>query len=207
MHCTILDDLLSTFHHYRWKYRMTILGTVTFALTSTASSAILSNSSPQIIAAVASANILTLVGIHFWQSNLLKSKVKELISMHPTGSHQTGIEAVFRRLYSRKIADSDEYTLDLWRKVKQHFEIGWIREEDIESMKRISENEFKLLSYILEVDVPSLRRRTAPELNNQINQNQGPYTATTVDMLLRNVLDRDGGGGGGGVSRGSGDEK
>jgi hypothetical protein len=31
-------------------------------------------------------------------------------------------------------------------------------------MKRVTDNDFNLLKYIIEVDVPSLRRRTAPEL-------------------------------------------
>lgn len=145
---------------------MTIFGTVTVAIGTTGASAVLFGS-PQIIAAVASANVLALLGVHFWQSTILKGKVKELITMEG----KDGIESVFKRLYSRKIADGDEYTMDLWRKAKYHFEIGWIREQDIESMKRITENEFSLLQYILETDVPSLRRRTAPELAmpNKIN--------------------------------------
>jgi hypothetical protein len=187
MQCTILDDLLASFHNHRWKYRLTIFGTVTFALTTTASSAVLFGS-PQIIAAVGSANILALLLVHYWQSNLLKGKVRELIAM----DGRSGIESVFKRLYSRKIADGDESTMDLWRKVKYHFDIGWIREEDIESMKRISASEFELLKYILETDVPNLRRRTAPELTmgNQLN------------AVLRNVLEDGGRGGVGGGGRG-----
>lgn len=151
---------------------MTIFGTVAVGVGTTGASAALFGS-PQIIAAVASANVLALLGVHLWQSTILKNKVKELITMEG----KNGIESVFKRLYSRKIADGDEYTMDLWRKVKYHFEIGWIREEDIESMKRISENEFNLLKYILETDVPSLRRRTAPELT----------VPNRMNLLLRNV--------------------
>jgi hypothetical protein len=179
MHCTILDDLLSSFHSHRWKYRMTIFGTLSFALSSTAASAILF-ASPQIIAAVGSANILSLLLVHYWQSTVLKGKVQELITMEG----RQGIESVFKRLYSRKIADGDESTMDLWRKVKYHFDIGWIREEDIESMKRISESEFELLKYILETDVPNLRRRTAPELTMMSGGGGQPLSA-----VLRNVLE------------------
>lgn len=166
MHCTILDDILASYHNYRWKYRMTIFGTVSIAIGTTASVVTLF-ASPQIIAAVLSANILSLLGVHYWQSTLLKNKVSELITM----DGKNGVESVYKRLYARKIADSDEYTMDLWRKVKYHFDIGWVREEDIESMKRISDKDFELLKYIIDTDIPGLRRRTAPELTipNRIN--------------------------------------
>lgn len=166
MHCTILDDILSAYHNARMKYRMTIFGTVSIGIASTAS-VITFFPNPQIIAAVLSANILSIVGVHYWQSSLLKNKVRELISM----DGKNGVESVYKRLYARKIADSDEYTMDLWRKVKYHFDIGWVREEDIESMNRISTNDFDLLKYIIDTDIPGLRRRTAPELTipNRIN--------------------------------------
>jgi hypothetical protein len=45
--------------------------------------------------------------VHYWQSNLLKGKVRELIAM----DGRSGIESVFKRLYSRKIADGDELTM------------------------------------------------------------------------------------------------
>ena len=166
MYCTILDDILLSYHNSRWKYRMTIFSTIAIAIGST--TAVLTFiPNPQVIAGVISINILSFLGVNYWQNTIIKSKIQELISM----DGKNGIQSVYKRIYSRKIADSDEYTMDLWRKVKYHFDIGWVREGDIETMKRISEKDFELLKYIIEVDIPGLRRRTAPELTtpNRIN--------------------------------------
>lgn len=118
-------------------------------------------SSPQMIAGVASSAAIFTVGVHFWQSRILQQTVEKVSTVE--GSE--GLEAVYKRLYARQIIDGDEYTADMWRKVKEHFQVGWGGRIDIHNMPKITDADFALLKYIIESDIPSLRRRTAPVLS------------------------------------------
>eukprot|EP00602_Paraphysomonas_sp_CaronLab_P001079 CAMPEP_0185036396 /NCGR_PEP_ID=MMETSP1103-20130426/29335_1 /TAXON_ID=36769 /ORGANISM="Paraphysomonas bandaiensis, Strain Caron Lab Isolate" /LENGTH=407 /DNA_ID=CAMNT_0027573919 /DNA_START=414 /DNA_END=1637 /DNA_ORIENTATION=- len=161
MHCRIVDDVLSRYHSDRWRFRLSILGSVAAAIGSTAGAAVLITS-PEAIAVTGSLSTLLVIGVHWWQTKLLRNSLTDMLAVEGP----RGLESVYRRLYARRIADGDEYTADMWRKVRDHFRVGWNREEDITSMGRISQSDFDQLNYIIEKDIPSLRRRTAPEFTS-----------------------------------------
>jgi hypothetical protein len=157
MHCTIIDDILSRYQKNRWRFRMWMFGAVAASIGGTGAVATLMPT-PQTFAIAASVSSLTILATHWHQSRVLSEKTREMVEVE--GGR--GIEGVYRRLYARRIADGDEYTADLWRKVKGHFEMGWVNEEGVANMSRVSSSDLDLLSYIIEKDIPALRRRTAP---------------------------------------------
>ena len=140
------------------RFRMFMFGALVSSTASVSAVTVLT-SSPQIIAGTASIATLITVGIHFWQSRILQTKVEQVSSIEG----REGLEAVYRRLYARQIIDGDEYSADLWRRVKDHFEVAWGGHIDIHNMPKITASDFQLLEYIIENDIPGLRRRTAPQ--------------------------------------------
>jgi hypothetical protein len=142
------------------KFRVSVFGAVVASVGAVGGVTVLT-SSPQSIAGVASAAIVFTVGVHFWQARILQQKIERVSTIEGPD----GLEAVYRRLYARQIIDGDEYTADMWRKVKDHFQVGWGGRIDIHNMPKISDADFALLKYIIESDIPSLRRRTAPALS------------------------------------------
>ncbi|CAE7646309.1 EHD2 [Symbiodinium microadriaticum] len=158
MHCRIVDDALSRYSKSLVRFRMAIFGAVVSSAAAVGAATVIT-SSPQIIAGTASVATLLTVGVHFWQSRILQTKVEQVSTI----DGREGLEAVYKRLYARQIIDGDEYSADLWRRVKDHFEVAWGGQIDIHNMPKITPTDFQLLEYIIENDIPALRRRTAPK--------------------------------------------
>lgn len=139
------------------QFRLAVFGAVAGSVAAITATTVVT-SSPQMIAGVASASTILTIGVHFWQNRVLQQKIDAVSSIEG----RDGLEAVYKRLYARQIIDGDEYTADLWRKVREHFQVSWGGQIDIHNMPKISSADFQLLEYIMESDIPSLRRRTAP---------------------------------------------
>jgi len=161
MHCRIVDDVLARHHNDRWRFRMCMFTSIAAAVVGTAGASALV-STPEAVAIAGTSGTVLTVGVYWWKTRQLKKSLSELLSL----KGPQGLESVYKRLYARRIADCDEHVADTWRKVRDHFQMGWCQEEDITSMSRITQTDFDLLEYIIEKDIPSLRRRTAPEFTS-----------------------------------------
>ena len=164
LHFQSLHPHLYPFDRYNkslGRFRMTVFGALVSSTAAVGAVTVLT-SSPQIIAGTASVATLVTVGIHFWQTSILQAKVEQMSSIEG----REGLEAVYRRLYARQIIDGDEYSADLWRRVKDHFEVAWGGQIDIRNMPKITSSDFQLVDNIIKKDIPGLRRRTAPKLTS-----------------------------------------
>lgn len=156
MHCKIVDDVLERYQSSVSRNRFTMFFTVCGSI-GAAAGAFMLLSSPQAAISIGSAGILGTIGLHLWQRRKLQDDATRFCSLEGPD----GLQQVYQRLYARRIADSDEHTADIWRKVKEHLTAS-LTTRDIEKMDRVKKGDFDLLTYIIEKDIPALRRRAAP---------------------------------------------
>ena len=159
MHCLLVEDLHKEYSKRLWRNRATVSAT---ALTS--AGAVLGELSlslpPQAAAGTVLGGALASAALYYFQAQSLEELLNALV-----GAER--IEATFRKLYARKIADKDEYILSLWARVREHLRIG-LSAAELRSMDRPSSGEIAMLERILDVDVPALRRKSAPVFNKSI---------------------------------------
>lgn len=96
-------------------------------------------------------------GLVWYSAHRLKDFATSLIS-------EMGLETTFRQLYSRQIAENDEFTMSIWSRVRHHMLIG-LTPQDLASFKRVRSGDFQTLQNLLEQTIPELRRKISPTIN------------------------------------------
>jgi len=159
MHCLVVDDLCKAYSRQLWRSRLAAGAVLTVTLGGVGGA--LSLSLPlQAVAGCGAAGVLCSAVLYFIGTKQLEELGRELV-----GSER--VEATFRKLYARRIADKDEYLTSLWTRVRDHLRIG-LSAGELAAMDRPSSTEIALFERILEVDIPQLRRIAAPPFNKKI---------------------------------------
>ena len=99
-------------------------------------------------------------GLLYWQSNMAIEYVKELIT-------ESSLESIFRRLYSRKINERDEFTSSLWLRVKEHLKLV-LSANEVMSLSKMSSSEINQLEKLSETSIPDLRRTAGPSFQRTL---------------------------------------
>ena len=77
----------------------------------------------------------------WWQSGVAKSLAHELIS-------EASLDEAFRRLYARKIAENDEYTLSLWTRTIAYLRIG-LTASELQALPKIAPSDMTAIEKVL----------------------------------------------------------
>lgn len=156
MHSKVVDDL-------RKKYRKAIIKSrLTVAASALLSSGIIGGTLMMalpinIMAGSALAGTVFTAGLYWWQTKSLDDFARELVS-------DEVVEATFRKIYARRIAEKDEFTMAMWKRVHEHLKLG-LSGSELQELNLISSSEFDNLNDIIENEIPKLRRLAAPSFH------------------------------------------
>jgi hypothetical protein len=159
MHCKVVEDLSSKYNRMVLKNRLRLGATSSIAIA--LPSLCFYFSLPIETIVVSSAlGLLGNAGLLYWQSNMAVDYVKELIT-------ESSLESVFKRLYSRKISERDEFTSSLWLRVKEHLKLI-LSTNEVMSLPKISSSEIGQLEKLSESSIPDLRRIAGPSFQRTL---------------------------------------
>jgi hypothetical protein len=158
MHSKIINDISSTYKKKVFKYRLTLASYVT-VLTGTTAYGVISLIPPEYLGGYVVAGLLGAAGLKYFQSRTLDSMATTLI-------RKDNIESVFRRLYAKRIADKDEFTIALWNRISEHLKLG-LTASELKDLPSISKSELATLDNILDNEVPNLRRSASPTFDRR----------------------------------------
>ena len=99
-------------------------------------------------------------GLLYWQSKMSVEFAKELIT-------ESSLESVFKRLYSRKISEKDEFTSSLWIRVKDHLKLI-LSTNEIMNLPKMTSQEINQLEKLSETSIPDLRRTAGPSFQRTL---------------------------------------
>jgi len=159
MHCKIIDDLCSKYNGLVFKNRLRLAATSSAAVALPSVCFYFSLPLETVIASSA-VGVIANGGLLYWQSNMAIEYVKELIT-------ESSLESIFRRLYSRKINERDEFTSSLWLRVKEHLKLV-LSANEVMSLSKMSSSEINQLEKLSETSIPDLRRTAGPSFQRTL---------------------------------------
>jgi hypothetical protein len=158
MHINIVDELSKQYKSAVFRSRMTL------GLTGTTSvgilvALVLLGMPPEIIAGATAVSGVGSGGLFWWQSKDLRRQSGLLAT-------ESAMNAAFQKLYARRIAEKDEFTISLWHRVQDHLTLT-LSSEDLAGLEKVTTAHVAELDRVLEVEIPNLRRKAAPAFNRK----------------------------------------
>ena len=98
---------------------------------------------------------LAFFGIYWFQSKALEDEARNIVS-------EGSVQSTYKRLYSKSLAESDEFISSTWPRVYQHISLT-IRAQDLIGLPRVSSSDYNLIAKILDSDIAKLRKRIMPK--------------------------------------------
>ena len=159
MHCKIVEDLSSRYNRMVFHNRLRLGATSSIAI---ALPGLCFYLGLPIEAMIASGGIGVIInaGLLYWQSKMSVEFAKELIT-------ESSLESVFKRLYSRKISEKDEFTSSLWIRVKDHLKLI-LSTNEIMNLPKMTSQEINQLEKLSETSIPDLRRTAGPSFQRTL---------------------------------------
>jgi GTPase SAR1 family protein len=159
MHLSVVDELSKQFKKAQLRARLTVGAT---AVVGTGLSAgFLAMSLPiELTAAMAALSAGGSMGLYYWQNQGLSRQSRELTS-------EAALNAAYQKLYARRIAEKDEFTRSLWNRVLDHLSLT-LTSEDLAGLSKVTAGDTSTLDRILEIEIPNLRRKSAPAFNKKL---------------------------------------
>ncbi len=156
MHCKVINDLSSQYKKKVMRSRL-LLGSYLLSTAGAAGGAVVMGLPIEVAGLLGIASVLGSGLLQWWNSKSLDDVAKTLI-------RPDSIESVFRRLYAKRIAEKDEFTIALWHRVNEHLKLG-LSAAELQALPSISKSDIGRLDQILDTDVPNLRRNASPSFH------------------------------------------
>eukprot|EP01038_Epipyxis_sp_PR26KG_P007666 gene7666-10430_t len=159
MHLKIVDDLSRQYRNAALTMKLSTLGIL--SVTSIVTGGLFTLQMPiELLGGTVLFGSISSGVVYYYQSNSLTKFANLLIT-------SDNMLATFKKLYSRRISEKDEFTMSLWARVHDHLIVGLTATELI-SLDRVSNNDLKTLEKIIDQEIPDLRRKSAPTFNKII---------------------------------------
>ena len=157
MHCVVVQDVGKKYRQRRLRSWLAVGAAAVTAVAIPASMVTLGIDSIKLLASAAASGVTVTLAVYWWNDKGLEAYARQLIA-------PDSLEATYRKIYARRIAERDEFTASLWKRVYGHMQLG-ISATDLQTMDKISTGELEELDKVIEVEVPKLRRLAAPAFN------------------------------------------
>jgi len=159
MHLTVVDHLIKKYQQALFTGRLAVGTAVTVSLAATVGALTL-GLPPEMVAALLGLGSLGSGGLFWMQKKSQRELSDQLIS-------DSAMIAAYKELYSRRIAEKDEFLASLWAREHDHLIVG-LSSAELRAIDRIKPAETKQLERILEIEIPNLRRKAAPAFNKTL---------------------------------------
>ena len=153
MHCRVLDEMVRTYRSHLWSFRASTFGA--FALSCALSGGTLFALPLEMGIGASAFSSLAFFGIYWFQSKALEDEARNIVS-------EGSVQSTYKRLYSKSLAESDEFISSTWPRVYQHISLT-IRAQDLIGLPRVSSSDYNLIAKILDSDIAKLRKRIMPK--------------------------------------------
>lgn len=153
MHLRVVDEMVKKYRSHLWSFRATVAGTL--GLAGALSGGALTSMPVEIGAAVTGVSTLAFLGVQWFQQQALEDEIKTI-------TNETSVQGFFKHLYSKQIAENDEFIASIWPRVHQHITMT-IRPSELKAMSRVSSSEMGMIDRILEIDIAQLRKKILPK--------------------------------------------
>lgn len=157
MHCKIVDDIVARYNRSRISGHLSAAAVALLATGLTAGEYYL-NVPIEFVLGTGNAGLAISAWMYWYMTRNIRVEGNRLLK-------EESLNDTFRRLYARQLTEGDEFVIFLWSQVKHHLQLG-VTGTEISHMSRVKAADFKILNHIIEVDVPNLRRQTAPEMHS-----------------------------------------
>ena len=159
MHLNIIDEVSKQYKSNVFKSRLLYGGASILSVSSLLTSIVVGLPfEVSIIIAVTS--VLGNAGLFYWQTYGLRKQASQLTS-------ETALENAFQRLYARRLVEKDEFIISLWSRVQDHLKMA-LTSDELSNLGRVTASNLSEIDRILEVEIPSLRRKSAPVFNRKL---------------------------------------
>ena len=159
MHLHIVQDVLQQYKSGIFRGRL-LFGLTTATSVSAMAAAAVLGMPVEVLGVVSLTGIGSTAGMFWWQGTLQQRQAEQLVM-------EEALVSTFRRLYARRLAEKDEFTLALWARVLDHLALTFTSRELI-ALDKARPADFLDLEKLLEIDIPNLRRKAAPTFNTRI---------------------------------------
>lgn len=156
MHLSIVDDLLKTYRAQSFWSKVYVATTALGTVGVTGGMVVL-GLPLHITAGGLLLGSAATGALGYFQVNFLEQKAMTLVT-------EESLDATFRRLFARRIADRDEFINALWRRIRYHLVLT-LTARELTTLERVNQTDLQLLQRLLDNDIPDLRRSSAPEFN------------------------------------------
>ena len=150
MHCSIMEDVTTRYRSSLLITRLSLLGVSTVSITTPLAMIALGITSVEIIAPTALFGVIGTSIFYWWSNKNLNELANKLLSSDE-------LELTYKKIYARRIAERDEFTSSLWRRVYDHIQMSIIG-NDLQSMEKVRKSDLNQLENVLSVEIPRLRR-------------------------------------------------
>lgn len=159
MHVSIVDELSKQYKNALFRSRMMLALTGSSSAAMVAAFALL-GMPPELIAGAFAVGGLGSGGLFRWQTKDLRRQSGLLAT-------ESAMNAAFQKLYARRLAEKDEFTISLWHRVQEHLMLT-LSSEDLAALDKVTPAHMAELERVLEVEIPNLRRKAAPAFHRKI---------------------------------------
>lgn len=156
MHLTVIGDLTQQYRSSILKSRLALASVGVSTVAATAGAVTL-GLPIQAIGGLGAIGSAACAGLMYYHNKTIVGVADQLIL-------DQSVNATFKRLYSRRLAEKDEFTTTLWRRVQDHLVVG-LTAAELSQMSKVNSAEMQRLEKIMDVDIPNLRRKSAPTFN------------------------------------------
>lgn len=159
MHLTVVEELSKQYRTAIFRDRLSLVALVLGTGVSAVGTFML-GIPIQIPALIAGVGILGGGGLSHWQSKRQIALADDLLT-------EPVMNLTFKKLYSRSVADKDEFTMSIWRRVQDHILIS-MSSSELTELPKVDSSEIQRLQKIMDLEIPNLRRMSAPVFNKKI---------------------------------------
>ena len=159
MHLNIIDEVSKQYKKSIFHSRL-LLGTASITSISAVLDSVVLSLPTEVSGGIAILSILGNGGLYYWQYSIIHKQLNELTS-------DNALVSAFQKLYARRIAEKDEFTNALWIRVHDHIKLT-LNSNELANLNKVTVNNINEVERILEIEIPNLRRKSAPVFNRKI---------------------------------------
>lgn len=161
MHMNVIQELARKHRKETLQGKLTVAG---IGLTGVGSLAVMAYFEATALSLGVQGGLTTLLtGIYWYMARANnKKRMKELMQ-------EDSLVGTFKALYAQRssMINKDEYLSSLWARVHDHLQFN-LAAEDVVDMDKVRDSDLKELEKVVEVNIPSLRRKAAPVFHKRV---------------------------------------
>eukprot|EP00590_Aulacoseira_subarctica_P009162 CAMPEP_0172417028 /NCGR_PEP_ID=MMETSP1064-20121228/3544_1 /TAXON_ID=202472 /ORGANISM="Aulacoseira subarctica , Strain CCAP 1002/5" /LENGTH=449 /DNA_ID=CAMNT_0013155099 /DNA_START=229 /DNA_END=1578 /DNA_ORIENTATION=- len=154
MHAVVLEESRKKYEALKWRFRLQIGSTMVAGLGIAGLTSYFAVLPLPYTSGFVAATMASCGGMVWFSNSQLKEYAKSLNSPE-------GLSSAFQRTHMNEIRNADEYTTNVWQRVRDHLRVG-LESFGLDNVPAISKKELDHMNLILESEVPRLRRLASP---------------------------------------------